>query len=194
MDLDAQPPELSCLNALEQRLISLCVPFMKMVALPCGKQRCIHGPAVNVPSKVDHVCTMLPRLPSECELVPLKLKRKLSYKGHYLYDYVSPEKLTKALKWLKANNPLYADIEIADDWVESALADDEELLMSMLDQPEHSECMDTGDSTAEHTNVQNVKCHLMSIRLNVVNIRPVCSLLACGSNVRVYPCNGGGRD
>ena len=68
-----------------------------------------------MPSKVDRVCTMLPRLPSECELVPLKLKRKLSYKGHYLYDYVSPEKLTKALKWLKANNPLYADIVIADD-------------------------------------------------------------------------------
>ena len=79
------------------------------------EQKCIHDPAVNVPSKVDCVCTMLPRLPSECELVPLKLKRKLSYKGHYLYDYVSPEKLTKALKWLKANNPLFADIVIADD-------------------------------------------------------------------------------
>ena len=51
MGLDNQPPELSCLNQLEQRLISLRVPFMKMVALPCGKQRCIHGPAVNVPSK-----------------------------------------------------------------------------------------------------------------------------------------------
>ena len=60
---------------------------------------------------------------SECELVPLKLKRKLSYKGHYLYGYVSPEKLTKALQWLKANNPLYADIDIANDWVERAIAD-----------------------------------------------------------------------
>ena len=38
-----------------------------------------------------------PRLPSECELVPLKMKRKLSFKGHYLYDYVSPERLTIAL-------------------------------------------------------------------------------------------------
>ena len=56
------PPELSCLNALEIRLISLHVPFMKMVALPSGKQRCIHGPAVNVPSELDSVCTVLPRL------------------------------------------------------------------------------------------------------------------------------------
>ena len=32
------PPELSGLNALELTLISLRVPFMKMVALPSGKQ------------------------------------------------------------------------------------------------------------------------------------------------------------
>ena len=41
------PSELANLNMLELRLISLRVPFMKMVALPSGKQRCIHGPAVN---------------------------------------------------------------------------------------------------------------------------------------------------
>ena len=104
------PPELSCLNALETRLISLRLPFMKMVALVSGKQRCIHGPAVNVPSKLDSVCTLLPRLPSETELVPLKLKRKLSYKGHYMYDYT--DKVLGALQWLKENNPLYHDMRI----------------------------------------------------------------------------------
>ena len=41
-----------------------------MVALPSGKQLSIHGPAVNVPSKVDTVCNLLPRLPSQSELVP----------------------------------------------------------------------------------------------------------------------------
>ena len=34
-----------------------------MVALPAGKQSSIQGPAVNVPSKLDSLCTMLPRLP-----------------------------------------------------------------------------------------------------------------------------------
>ena len=33
---------------------------------------------MNVPSKVDTVCTVLPRLPSQTELIPLKLKRKLA--------------------------------------------------------------------------------------------------------------------
>ena len=82
------PPELSGLNALELRLISLRVPFMKMVAIPSGKQRSIHGQAVNVPSKVDTICDVLPRLPSQSELVPLTLKRKVAYRGHYMYDYI----------------------------------------------------------------------------------------------------------
>ena len=89
--------KLFSLNALELRLISLRVPFMKMVALPSGKQRSIQGPAVNVPSKLDSLCTMLPRLPTQSEF---KLKRKLKYKGHYMYDYVSPEKLMNALQWI----------------------------------------------------------------------------------------------
>ena len=37
LQLDEVPVELSTLNALELRLISLRVPFMKMVALPFGK-------------------------------------------------------------------------------------------------------------------------------------------------------------
>jgi len=75
---------------------------------------------------------MRPQLPSEYELVPLKLKRNLSHKSYCLYDCVSPQMLTNALKWLIANNPFYADIQITDDWVENAITEDEELVMSML--------------------------------------------------------------
>ena len=102
LQLREVPPELSGLNALELRLICLRVPFMKMVALPSGKQRSIHGPAVNVPSKVDTICNVLPRLPSQTELVPLKLKCKVAYRGHYMYDYITPQKPLDALKFLKA--------------------------------------------------------------------------------------------
>ena len=41
------PPELSSLNRLVARLVSLCVAFMNLVVLTSGNQRCIHGPAVN---------------------------------------------------------------------------------------------------------------------------------------------------
>ena len=101
-------------------------------------QRSIHGPAVNVPSKVDTVCDMLPRLPSQSELVPLKLKRKLTYRGHYLYDYVTPQKLLEALRFLKANNPLYVDIDINEEWLEEAIANDAELSECLVEQQNDS--------------------------------------------------------
>ncbi len=69
---------------------------------------------VRYPSKVTF------RVSAETEAL-------LSYKGHYLYDYVSPERLSNALIWLKANNSLYAHINICDDWVTNAIADDQEL-------------------------------------------------------------------
>ena len=47
LELSSVPPELSCLSRLETRLICLRVAFMTLVALPAGKQRCIHGPAVS---------------------------------------------------------------------------------------------------------------------------------------------------
>ena len=121
LGLDEIPDELKDLNCLEMRLISLRIPFMKMVALPSGKQRCIHGPAVNVPSKLDNVFTMLPRMPSEASMIPLKLKRKLRYKGHYMYDYVRPDEVMTALKWLKQNNPMYCNIDINDSWINDDL-------------------------------------------------------------------------
>ena len=98
LKLSLVPPELSCLNRLETRLVCLRVAFMKMVALPCGKQHSINGPAVNIPVKVDSVITTLPRLPDQSQLIPLKFKRKLSYKGHYIYDFITPEKILEALQ------------------------------------------------------------------------------------------------
>ena len=77
LELARIPSELKDLNTLELRMISLRIPFMKLLALPSCKQCCIHGPAVNVPSKLDSVCTLLPRLPNEASMIPLKLKRKL---------------------------------------------------------------------------------------------------------------------
>ena len=134
LELEDIPAELSDLNVLGKRLISLQIPFMKMVALPRRKQQAIHVPAVNVPTSLAPVCTLLPRLPSQVQLVALKLKRKLSYRGHYMYDYVQPAKVLVALQWLIANNPLYRDVLIKDNWQHVAVQDDGDLLQAFLDQ------------------------------------------------------------
>ena len=135
LDLEDIPTELSDLDPLEERLIYLRIPFMKMVALPCGKQRAIHGPAVNVPTDLTPVCTLLPRLPSQAQMVPMKLKRKLCYKGHYIYQYVRPAKVLAALEWLRANNPLYRDVKINSDWLDDAAQDDADLWDALSAQP-----------------------------------------------------------
>ena len=144
------------LNALELRLICLRLPFMKMVALPSGKQRSIQGPAVNVPSKVDTICNMLPRLPSQSELVPLKLKRKLAYRGHYMYDYITPQKLLDALTFLKANNPLYVDIDINEEWLEVAMANDAKLCECLVEQQNDGDIQPVDPIVNSQNSVANV--------------------------------------
>ena len=116
LQLDDIPPALQGLRPLDIRLISQRIPFMKLVALPRGGQKAIHRSAVNVPSKLQSITTLLPRLPETAEVFALKLKRKLAYKGHYMYEYVRPKHVMDALIWLKQHNPLYKNIEICHDW------------------------------------------------------------------------------
>ena len=160
LQLDLIPSELKDLNNLELHLISLRIPFMKLVALPSGKQCSIHGPAVNVPSKLDSVCTLLPRLPTEASMIPFKLKRKLGYKGHYMYDYVRPDKVLPALKWLKANNLLYSSIEIDDEWINNeAIVNTEFVRCGNFD----NNCDDLSTTVLQCNNVQSQSSDPMKI-------------------------------
>ncbi|MES9882648.1 MAG: DUF6570 domain-containing protein [Sedimenticola sp.] len=139
LTLSEQPSELKGLNNLELRLISQRIPFMKMVGLPRGKQHGIHGPAVNVPAKLDVVCRQFPRLPSESQLVPLKFKRRMKYKSHYMYDYVRPQKVLAALRWLKTNNTHYKKVTINDNWSNDAASNDPELWGALTNTPSETE-------------------------------------------------------
>ena len=117
MALDEIPDELKDLNNLELHIICKRILFMKLVKFPRGKQKGIKGAAVNVPANLGPACKLLPRLPADAYIVSLKLKRKLEYKQAYLHDTIHPEKVITALHHLKNNNPLYADIEINEDWI-----------------------------------------------------------------------------
>ena len=76
-------------------------------------------------------CDLLPHLPSQAELIPIKFKRKLHFKGHYLYDYVYPQNITRALNWLKNNNPLYANVPINLNWEVEAKNDNVDLFTGL---------------------------------------------------------------
>ncbi len=75
------PPELGCLNSFGQHLIAKNILFMKMLALPRGGQNGVKGPVTCIPSNVTEAVNVLPRSENYF-MKPVKLKRKLTYKGH----------------------------------------------------------------------------------------------------------------
>lgn len=124
------PVELERLNNFEKHLISLHIPFMKVMALPHGGQKNIHGQVVCVPSNLKKV-TALPSKENEDLLLRVKLKRKLNYKGYYEYQYVNPNHILTALDFLKKNNQWYEHVTINTDW--SEISDHNEELLQEND-------------------------------------------------------------
>ena len=67
------PNELANLTEIERRPISLHILFMKILALHrAGSHYKINSPCVNVPTTLTRVCELLPRLPDEAHLMPMK--------------------------------------------------------------------------------------------------------------------------
>ena len=138
MDLEIIPDELKDLKNLELHMICKRILFMKLFKLPQGKQKGIKGAAVNVPADLGPACCLLPRIPSDAHIISLKLKRKLEYKQAYLHDTIRPEKVITALQYLKNHNPLYADVNINEDWIQTWQELDQELYNGIFDMEENS--------------------------------------------------------
>ncbi|XP_013855948.1 uncharacterized protein LOC106511752, partial [Austrofundulus limnaeus] len=115
MGLSEIPPELKDLNIMERHLISKCIPFAKIIPLPKGRQNLIRGNVVCVPSEIEQTVDALPRLRSESQVMRIKLKRKLCYKGHQLFQTVTWSKLIHALHKLKQIHPQYQNVTIRDE-------------------------------------------------------------------------------
>ena len=101
MQLCEPDPIFDSLNKLEQQLISLFLPFEKLITLPRSKQRAMKGPVVCVPSNLNLVTNVLPIPAGESKIIPVYLKRRLVYKGHSAYQEVDTVKLNHALRNIK---------------------------------------------------------------------------------------------
>ena len=132
MDLEKIQDELKDLNNLELHTICKRILFMKLFKLPRGKQKGIKGAAMNVPANLGPACCLLPRIPSDAHIISLKLKRKLEYKQAYLHDTIQPQKVITALQYLKNHNPLHADVNINEDWIQTWQELDQELYNGYL--------------------------------------------------------------
>ena len=134
--LHSIPEELKCLRELESILIAQRIIFFKMVNLPRGRQKGVVGSFVNIPSDTETVCASLPRTPDQSGIIALKLKRKVSYKGHHLHQNIRPDCVTRALTWLVHNNNLYKNIRLSGDWVQRCQEENEEIWNSLFGEEE----------------------------------------------------------
>ena len=76
----------------------------------------VNGPPVNVPATLYQIIDILPHMPSDLQLHPIKLKHKLGYKSHYMYDMICRDHVISVITWLKEHNSHYADIELNQHW------------------------------------------------------------------------------
>ena len=76
----------------------------------------ISGQPANVLATLDQIVNILPCMHNQLQLHPLKLKRKLEYKSHYIYDMIHKDKVIGAITWLKQHNIHYANVTINSEW------------------------------------------------------------------------------
>ena len=106
-----------------------------------------------------------------------------------MYDYISPEKILTALRWLKQNNPLYANIDINDEWLHQAMANDDDLFAGMVEQADTNDMnsgadMNSAPTHSEHNNIithyaDNDCGHTNQSMNNDENQSMECSSTAC---------------
>ena len=113
LQLHKIPQDLQNILPLERRVISPRIPFITILVMKqYGGHYKVNGPPVNVLATLDQNIELLPRMPSDLQLHPVKLKRKLEYKTHYMYDMICRDHVMSAITWLKAHNPHYKNIKL----------------------------------------------------------------------------------
>lgn len=103
------PVKPQCLNLTpsEERLISPRILFTQIRELPRGGQLSIHDNVFNVPADVNSTVSTLPGSSDESQTIPIKLKRRLSYKHYYQFQNVRPRKVLKAAKYFVKTSELF---------------------------------------------------------------------------------------
>jgi hypothetical protein len=119
---------------LEERLISLRIPFMQLRELPKGRQYSVKGNVVNVPTDIQPVVDSLPRPVDANVVVAVKLKNKMSYNSCAFKENVRPMHVLVALHWLMRHSELYknAYVNVDEDWIRRVTEDRQEILREFV--------------------------------------------------------------
>ena len=94
------PQDLQNILPLERRVISPQMPSIAILVMrQYGGHYKVNGPPVNVPPTLDQIIEILPCIPSDLQLHPMKLKHKLEYKSQYMYDIIHRDHVISPITW-----------------------------------------------------------------------------------------------
>ena len=82
LHLDIVPEEIKSLNRLEIFLVCNMLLFKKIIIMPKGQSPKLQGAVTNIPVDVNETFS---KLPSCDNIFLVKLKKKLSFKGHVFF-------------------------------------------------------------------------------------------------------------
>ncbi|XP_076105470.1 uncharacterized protein LOC143073656 [Mytilus galloprovincialis] len=147
MGFPQRPKELN-LYPLEERLLSLRIPFMQIRQLPRGGQLSVKGNVVNVPVEVQPTINSLPHTIEKSGTISVKLKKKLEFKKCDFSENVRPFAVICALHYLMRTSDLYksSGIEINDDWITEIAKINEEETQNENNSTEQEDNQDQNDS------------------------------------------------
>merc|ERR1712240_107691 len=94
------------LSKLESHLLKLIIPLIRIAYIPGYGQFKVKGPMITVEADVTETLNEKV-LPRQQELIPVALKRKLSYKGTVMEEMVSKKKVQAYFDYFKKYNPLF---------------------------------------------------------------------------------------
>ena len=97
------------LNRLESYLLKLCIPFIRVAHCPRGRYLKVKGDLILISSDIEHSLNKI--LPIQQNLIPVSFKRKLSYTGAYIEEFIEKEKVNMYFSWLKRHNHLFKDVD-----------------------------------------------------------------------------------
>jgi len=105
------------LSPLEERLVSLRLPFMQIKAVGSQGQSILKGNIVNVENDLDVCAQVLPRRFDDTSTVHVQLMRRMRYNVPYMYEIIRPKVVFEAAKMLLASE-LYVShgATLCDDW------------------------------------------------------------------------------
>ena len=75
----------------------------------------VKGNLILISSDIPNTLSKI--LPTDQQLLPVSLKRKLHYRGSFLEEWVDVQKIKLYSAWFKEHNPLYEDVELNEELI-----------------------------------------------------------------------------